>query len=71
MTISSFVGYWWYTAAFVTPMESAIICNDVPLTPCRANRSNAAVMMRSCAALWWTGPMRVSDGDWVDATARG
>ena len=50
-TISSLVRNWWYTAAFVTPMASAIIWSDVPLTPNSANRSKAAAITRCSAAL--------------------
>ena len=50
-TMASFVGNWWYTAAFVTPRASAIICSDVPPTPCSANSSSAASAVRRCAGL--------------------
>ena len=51
MTISSLVLNWRYTAAFVTPISSAIICNDVPLTPCSAISFNAASSTRVWAAV--------------------
>ena len=50
-TMASLVGNWWYTAAFVTPSASAIICNDVPPTPWRAKRPRAASTVRSWAGL--------------------
>ena len=49
-----------------TPMASAIICRDVPPTPWTANRSRAAPMTRSWAAL--LGPIPVSAG--ADSPAR-
>jgi hypothetical protein len=53
---------WWYTAAFVTPRASAIICNEVPLTPCSPNRSSAAAIVRRCTALC-SAPVVLTFGD--------
>src|SRR5262245_13299219 len=53
-------------AAFVTPIASAIICSDVPLMPCSANRARAASITRVCAGVFAVersglmGPWRAS-----------